>query len=409
MTGSIVQRGDRLHTVVRPIDPATGKQKPVWKAVHKDPGMGKRAYREAAERQLRQMLAQYDRQGYVARAGRVTLGEHLEEWLRAKELEGIRPSTLANYRTLVRSRIAPAVGALVLSSVTPTDVRRYLQSKAATNRMVPARDADKKRITEPDGRTRYVLTDDPVAPRTVQLQYAILRAALQDAVDMEIIQRNPAAKVRPPRGDRQREPRRLTFQELATFLEAAERVSPRYAVLYHLAAVTGLRVGSLLALRWSDVDLGRSVIEIRKAKTQTSEQAMPIDHDAADALKCHRSRQNQERLMAGPLWKNEGWVFANEAGGAPRYRQVAVRELARIVAAAGIGQVRMHDLRHTAGSRMLEAGVDPKTVADRLGHKDMAFFLKVYAGSVETSHKRAADIMGEALAKARQKAAEHRE
>lgn len=393
MKGSIVERGDSFHVVVRPIDPATGRAKPIWRKVPRPHGMGKRAYRQAAEAMLRELLGQYDRQGYVSRAERTTLREHLEDWLRAKETQGLRPSTLANYRTLVRSRIAPAIGGLALSAITPVDVRRYLQSDAATRLLVPVSDAA--------GGKHYLPTGQPAAPRTVQLQHAILRAALQDAVDMELLARNPAAKVRPPRGERQREPRRLTFEELATFLAAADAASPRYAVLYHLAAVTGLRVGSLLALRWRDVDLGRATLDIRHAKTATSEQSMPIDLDAVAALRRHRSRQNEERLAAGPLWKNEGWVFCNEAGGAPRYRQVAVRELGRIIAAAGLGPIHMHDLRHTAGSRMLEAGVDPKTVADRLGHRDMAFFLRVYAGSVETSHKRAADIMGEALRKAR--------
>lgn len=390
MKGSVVKRGKRYYAVVRPIDPATGKTRAIWRAAG--------TKKADADRLLADLLHQYGERGAIARAGRVTLGQHLEDWLHAKETEGLRPSTLANYRTLVRSRIAPAVGAMPLASLTPTDVRRYLQSPAATEKRIRWKGEDG---TWREGR-------GPAAPRTVQLQYAVLRAALQDAVDMELLARNPAAKVRPPRGERQREPRRLTFEELAAFLGAAERASPRYAVLYHLAAVTGLRVGSLLALQWRDVDLGRGVLDIRRAKTRTSEQSMPIDPDAADALRRHRARQNQERLLAGPLWRNEGWAFPNAAGGAPRYRQVAVRELARIVGAAGIGPVRMHDLRHTAGSRMLEAGVDPKTVADRLGHRDMAFFLRVYAGSIESSHKRAADIMGEALARARKAADEKR-
>jgi len=383
MRGSIVKRGGRYYAVVRPRDPLTGRTRPVWRAAGTS--------RREADRLLARLLAEYAQEGTVARPGRLTLGQHLEDWLAAKATQA-RPRTVALYRTLTRTRIAPALGAMPLASVTPTVIRRYLQSDAATRLLVPERDDQ--------GRVRYVPTGAPAAPRTVQLQYAILRAALQDAVDMELLSRNPAAKVRPPRGERRREPRRLTFEELAQFLGAAERVSPRYAPLFRLAAVTGLRVGSLLALEWRDVDLERGVVQVRVAKTQTSVQAMPIDADTVAALRRHRARQAEERLAAGPLWRAEGWVFPNEAGGAPRYRQVAGRELRRIVAAAGIGPVRMHDLRHTAGSRMLEAGVDPRTVADRLGHKDAAFFLRTYAGSLPSSHRRAADIMGEALRQA---------
>jgi integrase len=392
MRGSIVQRGERLYTVVRPRDPATGRTREVWRAVPRPEGMGRRAYRQAAERQLRALLAEYDQRGHVAQAGRVTLGQHLEDWLRAREREGLRPSTVALYRTLIRSRIAPAIGALPLVEVTPGVVRRYLGSDAATQ-LLPRRRKD----GTPYGRTGRA------SARTVQLQYAVLRAALQDAVDLELLARNPAARLHPPRAERQREPHRLTWEELAIFLEAAERVSPRYAALFRLAATTGLRVGSLLALGWDDVDWARSALRVRVAKTVTSLQAMPLDPDTLDALRRHRARQEEERAQAGPFWRDEGWVFANERGGAPRYRQVAGRELRRIVAAAGVGPVRMHDLRHTAGSRMLEAGVDPRTVADRLGHRDAAFFLKTYAGSLPSSHRRAAEVMGEGLRAARGK------
>jgi len=389
MKGSIVARGERLYVVVRPRDPATGRTREIWRAVPRPEGMGRRAYREAAERQLRELLAQYDQTGHVARAGRLTLGQHLEDWLGAKRREGLRPSTVALYGTLIRTRIAPAIGALPLSEVTPSVVRRYLGSPAATALLVRRRK---------DG-TLFGRAGQASA-RTVQLQYAVLRAALQDAVDVELIARNPVARLHPPRAERTREPHRLTWEELAALLDAAERVSPRYAALFRLAATTGLRIGSLLALRWEDVDWSRSSLRVRVAKTVTSLQAMPLDPDTLEALRAHRARQDEERAQAGPFWRGEGWVFANEEGGAPRYRQVAQRELSRIVAAAGVGPVRMHDLRHTAGSRMLEAGVDPRTVADRLGHKDAAFFLRTYAGSLPSSHRRAADVMGEGLRRA---------
>lgn len=389
MRGSVVKRRKRYYAVVRPIDPHTGHTREIWRAAG--------THREDADNLLEELRHQYAERGTIAHSGRLTLAEHLEDWLRAKELEGIGPETQRSYRIAVRGRIAPAIGGYPLSAITPSDVRRYLQSPAARNLMIPVAQSP----MAPAGKRTYEPGDQPAAPRTVQLQYAVLREALQDAVDMELIARNPVAKIRMPRGDRQREPRRLTFKELAAFLDTAERVSPRYAALFRLAAVTGLRVGSTLALEWRDVRWDDATVEIRHGKTRASIQAMPIDTQTVGALRVHRKRQAEERLLAGPLWKNEGWIFANERGGRPRYRQVAEREMGRVVTAAGIGPVRMHDLRHTAGSRMLEAGIDPKTVADRLGHKDMAFFLKVYAGSLPSSHRAAADVMGERLQQAR--------
>lgn len=391
MEGSIVERGDSLHVVIRPIDPATGEQKPRWKKVPRDPGMGKRAYRQAAERMRRDLLAQYDERGYLAADARMPLREQLEAWLLAKKAEGKKPKTVADWEGIVRTRIVPSIGGMPLAALTPLHIRRYLQSDAATQ-LLPR--------LKKDGATAYGRTG-AASPRLVRIQYTILRAALEDAVQMELIPRNPAAKVRPPGQEPQRDPRRLSWEEVAAFLAAADRLVPRYACLYRLALVTGMRVGGLLALRWENVDLPRAVLALDHQKTATSDQSMPIDPDTVEALREHRKAQLQERLLAGPLWRNEGWVFANTEGGAPRYRQVGQRDLRRIVRGAGLVDVRMHDLRHTAGSRMLEEGVDAKTVASRLGHKDMAFFLRVYAGSLPSQHKAAADIMGRALARAR--------
>lgn len=386
-----MERGDSLHVVVRPIDPATGRQKALWRKVPRAEGMGKRAYRQAAEVMLRELLGRYDERGYLVADARTSLREHLDAWLIAKQTEGLAPKTIADWSGIIRTRIAPAMGGMPLSAITPLHIRRYLQSDAATQ-LLPR--------LKKDGVTQYGRTG-PASPRLVRVQYTILRAALQDAVDMELLARNPAEKVRAPGQERQREPRRLTWEEIAALIGAAERLTPRYACLYRLAVVTGMRVGGLLALRWENVDLGRGVLALDHQKTAASDQAMPIDADTAEALREHRKAQLQERLRAGPLWRNEGWVFANTEGGAPRYRQVGQRDLRRIVTAAGLSDVHMHDLRHTAGSRMLEEGVDPKTVADRLGHRDMAFFLRVYAGSLPSQHKGAADTMGRALARAR--------
>lgn len=389
MKGSIVERGDRLHVVVRPRHPATGRTRPVWRAVPRPEGLGKRAYRQAAEKLLRQLLDEYDERGYVRRDARTTLAQHLDSWLRAKEHQGLAGETLRSYRHHVERRIKPALGGMPLFAIRPADVRDYLLGDYATRRLVrQAKDEDP------------VPTGEPVAPRTPALLHAILYGALEDAVRLELIARNPVRQIPPPRAERRREPHPLTELEAAQLVTAAEQIGSRYAALYRLAIATGLRAQNLLDLTWADVDLSQARVVNRHAKTKASEQALPIGKDTVAALRLHRRHLAEEKLRAGPAWPKDepAWVFPNTVGRHTTYGQIRGRDLPRVAAAAGLDGVRMHDLRRTCGTLMLERGVPAQVAAARLGHRSAAFFQETYAFALPSTHERAADVMDDVLA-----------
>jgi integrase len=197
---------------------------------------------DEASRAIRKALDRLDR-GWDD-AGRVTLAQHLEGWLADVELD-LSPTTASLYRTIVRAYVLPRIGAEKLKAVTPVMLTRlYADLLASGGR---------------GGR--------PLGPRTVRNVHRTLRTALESAVDARRLDWNPAASkaTKIPRLPRP-EIEVWTPAELGRFLDEVR--GDRLAALYIVAAVTGMRRGELLGLRWRDVDLEERTLKIRRTIVQ---------------------------------------------------------------------------------------------------------------------------------------------
>jgi integrase len=163
----------------------------------------------------------------------------------------------------------------------------------------------------------------------------------------------------------------------------------RLHALWVTAAYTGLRPAEVLALRWDDIDfeagelhVWRSLVRVGKELfygpcKAGGERTVPLNGDLAAALRAHRKQQLEERLRLGAGWVDERLVFTNTVGGALDHHNVANAFRARLKA-SGLRPVRWYDLRHSFGTRLVGAGVDAKTVADLMGHRDVTLTLKHY-------------------------------
>ena len=142
----------------------------------------------------------------------------------------------------------------------------------------------------------------------------------------------------------------------------------RLRAVYVLALSTGLRRGELLGLRWADVDLDGAELHVRQAmqrvagelrvaapKTRHSRRTIPLPALALDALREHRARQAAERLAAGPAWQDSGLVFTT-AHGTPMEPRNLNRHWYALRTRCGLPGVRLHDLRHTCVTLLLDAG-----------------------------------------------------
>jgi integrase len=315
-------------------------------------------------------------QGTFAAPSRGTLGQFIEEWLAAVKPE-LGLSAWDNYRIVLTRNVAPRIGHLPLTDVTAMRLQRLYADLLASGRA--------------DG--------GPLSPRSVQLTHRILHRALADAVRWRLLPLNPADQVRGPKVER-KEQTVWTVGEAARFLDAV--VGDRLAALWTVALHTGLRRGELAGLRWKDVDLRAGTLTVAQQRTTVGYQTLVTEPKARSrrtlllapvvvkALDGHRRGQLEERLAAGPGWRDSGYVFVDELG--VEYHPQRLRVMfERACHQAEVPAIRLHDLRHTMATLALTAGIHPKVVQEMLGHSGISVTLDIYSHVPQAAQRDAAD------------------
>lgn len=328
-----------------------------WYAVVDLPRMadGKRRQRTTTHRTRREAqawIAQQDR-GREPGHEDLTVGEYLEGWLEGKN--ALRASTRLSYRGHLHIHLIPQLGYLPLARLRHEDVQRVYAM-----------------LTHPSG-------GGGLAPATLHRVHATLMSALNAAVRRGLLARNPAATVELPQVPR-RTVQRWTAHEAGRFLESIR--SDRWRVLYLLMLATGLRRGEAIALRWGDVDLEEGLVAITRQlvlvgpqvvegppKSQAGGRTVVLDDATLNELRLHA-------LATGGKLDPEGHVFTR--AGEPLPPAFVSRHFDRLVAAAGVPRIRLHDLRHTSASLGLAAGETLVEVSRRLGHSSIGVTADVY-------------------------------
>ncbi len=244
----------------------------------------------------------------------------------------------------------------------------------------------------------------PVSPRTVQMVHAVLRNAVEHGVREELVPRNVVKLVRVP-APHYEVGTGLSLAQARRLLAAVE--GDRLRAVYVLALSTGLRRGELLGLRWADVDVDGAELHVRQAmqrvagelrftapKTRHSRRTVPLPALALDALREHRARQAAERLAAGPDWQDSGLVFTT-AHGTPIEPRNLNRHWYSLRDRAGLPGVRLHDLRHTCVTLLLDAGVPPHIVQAIAGHSGIQVTMTIYAHAAQEEQRKALRGLGE--------------
>jgi integrase len=333
-------------------DPVTGKRRQLWRSVA--------GSKREAETLLVQLLHQKST-GVDAAPGRITVADYLQRWLRTYALPNTAPKTSQRYEQLIRVHLVPVLGNLPLSKLRPLHIQDAYQ-----------------RILEKG-----------LSARTALQCHRVLREALQHALKWQLLARNPADAVETPRPERY-EVHALSPEQVRRVMAAAHETP--YGSLVHTALMTGLRLGELLGLRWQDVDLDARALQVRQTcqwlprkgfifrqpKSHRSARSVALSRATVDTLRQHRVRQIEERLATGLPHQEDGLVFTNPFGQPvhPSTLRGAWRKLAK---AAGLGRLRFHDLRHAHASLLLQQGVHPKIVSERLGHSGVNITLDTYS------------------------------
>ena len=297
--------------------------------------------------------------GLVFEGDDQTLETYPAGWLR--DIEGtVKQRTLENYAYVVNMHITPGLGKTKLKNLKPEKVRALIRDKRSSG----------------------------LSSRTVQLVHTVLGKALKDAVRDEILYRNVAAAVKPPKRTK-KEMHPLTPDQARLFLDVAKE--DRHHALYVVAITAGLREGELLGLRWEDVNLDAGKLAVKRQLTRTRDglsftapkrsktRSVRLTEHAVDALKAHRKRQLEERLAAGSLWRENDLVFASTVGTPVDVGNLTYRSFRPLLERAGLPRIRFHDLRHTCATILLGKGTHPKIVQEMLGHATITQTMNTYS------------------------------
>jgi len=203
-----------------------------------------------------------------------------------------------------------------------------------------------------------------------------------------LIFRNVTEATKPPRQTKKAF-KSLTSEEVQRFLLIAKEDDLFPAFLLGLG--TGLQRGEILGLRWQDVDLKAGTIKVTQSlvrtkaglkfeppKTKMGNRLIPLPEEVLRELKRHKVRQNKIKLALGSAYEDHDLVFAGPLG-KPRDPHGFWEHFKRLVKKAGLPSVRVHDLRHTFASLLLERGENPKVVQELLGHSSIAVTMDIYS------------------------------
>ena len=282
------------------------------------------------------------RRGDLAGAVRTgaTFSQAAAEWLRYAEQErACKPTTLTDYGNMVRV-LNRTFGDQPVESVTAESIERWKTAFMA----------ERKRSN-----------------RTLQKYLVVLHSIFKRAMKVDGLPRNPTETVERPRLARRAGIDVFSGEEVLALVRAA--ANDQDGVLFLTAAFTGLRMGELLALRWEDVDFEAEAIRVRHSWTAGREgtpksgrgRAVPMMDDVAQAL----ARLGQRERWTG----EQDLVFCDPIGRHLGYKSLS-RRYKEALAAAGLRQLRFHDLRHTFGTHAIRAA-DPREVMEWMGHADI--------------------------------------
>jgi integrase len=318
---------------------------------------------------------------------RYTVSDALDDWL-AVGVDGLSARTVTLYRDTIGKALRAELGTVRLTELTAGDVQRALTAMASRS-----------------------------STRTVQIAHNVLVRAIRQAERDDLVARNVAALVKPPKGQGAGRPSKSLTLERAVALMAAAR-GTRLEAYITLSLLTGLRTEEVRALQWDHVvawvggqwepvsetgfDHEQLAVFVWRAdraggdtKTPRSRRTLALPRRCAEALQDHRVRQAEDRLAAGPLWQDHGLVFASAVGTALDDHNVR-RQFRVITEAAGLGSEWVpRELRHTFVSLLSAHGVPVEAIALLAGHNQTSTTELVYRHQIVPALTRGAEVMDE--------------
>jgi integrase len=372
MRGTIARRGKHSWRIKFDIerDPATGRRQTRYATV--------KGTKRDAQIELTRLLAAHN-SGSLVEPNKLTVAGYVRSWIDTAEAMTIAPKTAERYRQLIERQICPHVGAYPLQKLKAAHITSW------------------HAILLKEGGYE----GGPLSPRSVGHAHRVLRKSLADAVKHELLTRNPAAIVSPPKVTDD-EMKMLNAEQVKTVLMALREtvIFPQIVLLLS----TGMRRGELMGLQWGDVNLHTAKLRIERSvektkvrglrvkapKTKHGRRTITLPSGAVEILRQHRKAQLARRIALG-LGKlpDEAFVFGTVEGKVLDPDRIT-QDWKRFAAARDLPKVTLQALRHSHASALIASGSDAVTVSRRLGHASPVITMSTYAHLFDRSDEAAA-------------------
>jgi integrase len=355
-------------------DPATGKRKRKW---HSFSGT-KRDAQVACSR----LIAELSGGSYIEPA-KTMVAQFLRQWLDSIK-PNVTPKTHERYTEIVTKNLIPAIGAIVLTKLQPQHIAEAYAKALASGRRKDA---------------------GSLSPSTVHYMHRVLKQALTRAARWQMLTRNPANAVDPPKVERAKM-NTYDLNQTAELLDAVRHTTMFFPVL--LGVLCGLRRGEIAALRWRNIDLAGGQLSVVESAEQTTAgvrykepksgraRTVALAASVVEELRLHRVRQAEELLKVGVRQTEATFVCCREDG-EPLQPRTLTQNWRRLAVKGTLPRIRFHDLRHAHATHLLAAGVHPKVASERLGHSKVGITLDLYSHVLPGMQEDAAARVDEAL------------
>jgi integrase len=271
----------------------------------------------------------------------------------------LSPRSAARYQEILRNQIRPHLGDKPLQRLRPADIEQWHTALQASG----------------------------LKARTIGQAHRVLSKALKDGQRHELIVKNVAASQPTPKVESDEV---AIVKDIPAFVEKLK--GSRVYVLAMVSLFTGMRLGEILALRWSRVDLDKAVIQVREAientkagtrfktpKTKAGRRDITLPDVLINVLREYRKAQLELRMRLGAGRLPDDALLFTDLDGNPLSRNVTSTLWQRFAERVGMPDITFHALRHTHASQLIDAGVDIVTISKRLGHAKPDITLRVYS------------------------------
>ena len=305
------------------------------------------------------------------------LGDWLDNWLKNYKENTIRLKTYERYQTTVKMHLKPYLGKYKLKALSTDIIQKqwiFLLEKGGVEK-------------------------NGLAARTVNATRRLLIQALNDAVDLGYLEKNPALKTKPIKTSRS-EIRILTRKEALRLMRVAKEYDMVAWIVVVIALGTGMRLAEIFGLSWYCIDFRSAKLYVEQSavktnhgtviqnevKTKNSRREIPLPKFVVQALIEYKHWQEFYKIKNTGLFVDKGYVIANQYGNVRHPASFSYHIFKKILLPrAGISEkVRFHDLRHTHATWLLASGVNVKVVSERLGHSTIRITLDTYAHVIKT-------------------------